>query len=126
LEEVMLFYTRTKTPDAILREGFRDHGTDRSLASHGVWVSDQPVDPYLGARGSSVLEVDAPEPEIRRYEWPREEWQVVEQKPCRRFMVPAKVLNLYPRRVLTETEIDAVAGEGWRARWEQIEAKGWA
>ena len=112
----MLFYTRTNAPDEILREGFRDHGTDPTSFSHGAWISDQPVDPYLGARGKSVLEVDVPAPEIVRYETERCEWQIEEQKPFRRF--------LESRRVLTEAETGTAAGEGWQARWAQIRASG--
>jgi hypothetical protein len=86
---------RTRAGLEILRGGFRDgHGTYLTDSERvGVWLSDVPLDVGQGAIGDSLLVVNMPERRIRRYEW------VEEGKPYREFLIPASVVNRFPRRV---------------------------
>jgi hypothetical protein len=76
--------------------GFRDAvGYYMTTTRHrGVWVSDVPLDGNEGAVGNILLAVALPEDVFARYEWV--------QTPSfgyREALVPARILNRYPRRV---------------------------
>jgi hypothetical protein len=66
----------------------------------GVWLADAPLCENEGAGGDTVLAVEIPEDVLTEWEW------VEEGKPYREFLVPASVLNEYPRIVVAE-------GDGW-------------
>ena len=84
----MLVYYRTKTPERILREGFRDaQGTYLTgEVWSGVWLIDRPL-PVNAAEGETLLRVDIEEEILANHEW------VEEGKPYREFLVPADVVN---------------------------------
>jgi hypothetical protein len=90
----MRLYHRTSAgvARAILAHGFRDawgyYLTDRLW--YGVWLSDVPLDEYEGTeRGDCLLVVDlgVPEAELAQYAW------VDPGKPCKRFLLPAELIN---------------------------------
>lgn len=87
----MTYFHRTTASIAliIVANGFRNgRGTYLTQTEHeGVWISTEALGPNEGAHGDVVLTIEAPEQEIRRFEW-IEEW-----KPYREFLVPADVLN---------------------------------
>ncbi|MGS0685439.1 hypothetical protein ACVBEQ_09875 [Nakamurella sp. GG22] len=83
--------------DDIDRDGFRD-GTGNYLTENsytGVWVADLPLDPNDYGEGewdAPVFEMDVDEPAIADYEW------IEDGKPYREWLVPAPVVNGWPRR----------------------------
>ena len=89
------------TPEArksVLTSGFRDAGSYATTREYrGVWVSDMPLEPHAGAAGASYVVVDVPEEVFREYEW-------VEQSSFsyREALIPASVLNSYPREAWDE------------------------
>jgi hypothetical protein len=92
----MILYHRTDHADAIHREGFKDaEGRYLTAEIHrGVWVSDIPLDINEGARGDDLFVIEIPESVLADYEW------VEEFKGYREFLIPAALLNGYPRRLL--------------------------
>ncbi len=62
----------------------------------GVWVSDRPLDSNEGAAGEWVLMVDIGEADLSEWEW------VEEGKSYREWLVPAEILNLYPRLIMVK------------------------
>jgi hypothetical protein len=90
----MTVYHRTDAARAILDEGFRDgcgsYGTAHEY--RGVWLSDTPLDVNEGVVGGEVVAVDISEDALADYEW------VEDAKPYREWLVPADVVNRFPRR----------------------------
>jgi hypothetical protein len=104
-ENLVKLYHRTGHAEAIMREGFRDTTGNymTSMELTGVWFSaDFPLDGNEGAKGNQVLELVANESEIEDYEVEEE------GKPYREYLVPAKIANTWPRRLLTEEEVDKI------------------
>jgi hypothetical protein len=91
-------YHRTPHGADILHGGFRDatgsYMTDREWT--GVWVSDVPLDIREGAKGDDLVEVDLPEEVFAEYEW------VEEGRFYREALIPAEVLNRFPRALVAE------------------------
>ena len=107
-----LVYHRTDAASAILAAGFRDstgkYGMEKEYS--GVWVSDVPLDVNDGAVGHKVLEIQVPQSALAEHE-------VVDEHPgTREWLVPSNLLNRYPRRLLTEAEVDAILDEQFRLR----------
>lgn len=103
---------------AIMRDGFRDgyflFGSDletgETVELRGVFVSaDWPLDENEGADGDVVLEVTVADELFAAYEF------VEEGKMYRESMIPAADLNVYPRRILSETEINELVAARWRS-----------
>jgi hypothetical protein len=68
----------------------------------GVWLSDIPLDACEGASGQVLLEVilDLTEPDLTDFEW-------VEGKPYREWLVPAGIISPHMRvRVVPDEEAD--------------------
>jgi hypothetical protein len=90
----VIVYHRTDSAEDILREGFRD-GTGTYMTANeysGVWVSaDEPLTINEGAVGAAVIAVDIPTELFEQYEW------VEAHKPYREALIPATLLNQYPR-----------------------------
>jgi hypothetical protein len=91
---VILFH-RTPAADAIVSEGFRDatepYGT--SAFHTGVWLSDHPLGENEGGVGDDIVMVDIPEDDIALFEWMG--------RPSfgyREWLVPAAIVNAYPRQ----------------------------
>ena len=63
-----------------------------SPAHHGVWVSDSPLTADSGYSDPVVFEIDIPMDVISDLEW------IEDSKNYREWLVPASVLNKYPRR----------------------------
>jgi hypothetical protein len=95
---------RSTSAEVIVREGFRD-GTAPYLTSGeytGVWLSDRPLDLNEGAIGSSdglpdLVEVEIPLDVLADFEW------IEDMKSYREFLVPAAVVNSYPRRIVQDS-----------------------
>lgn len=92
----MRLFHRTPSSAQILREGFCDGSGTYGLGSEqtGVWFSDQPIKPHL--QPGALLAVDIPDEEAAPYEVQRDArfhglWK------WREFLIPAKVVNKYPR-----------------------------
>lgn len=103
-EPAMMAYHRTAAGQEIMRSGFHD-SVDSYMTTRlhrGVWVSDVPLDVNEGASGDDLIVVDVPDELFARYEW------IEDGKPYREALVPARLLNLCPRR-LTETGATAAA-----------------
>lgn len=79
---------------SIEAHGFRDsHGTYLTDSEHiGAWVSDSPLTVQSGIEDPVVFEIDVPMEVIAEFEW------IEEGKGYREWLVPAVVLNSYPRR----------------------------
>lgn len=58
----------------------------------GVWVSDRPHAVEGASAPPVFVTVEAPEPSIAEYEWSQP------NQSFREWLVPAKVLNAFPRR----------------------------
>jgi hypothetical protein len=58
----------------------------------GVWIADTPQPVGGGLSSPVVIEIDAPAAALAEYEWSEA------GKPYRQWLVPAAVLNAYPRR----------------------------
>ena len=104
-ENLAKLYHRTGHGEAIMSDGFRDGSgyVLDSLGLTGVWFSaDFPVDCNEGAKGDEVLELIVDEDEIQDFEVEEE------GKPYREYLVPAKVANTWPRRLLTEEQVDEI------------------
>jgi hypothetical protein len=103
------YYHTTDAASRILEEGFRDDSGSYGLATFtlkGVFISDEPLDDNEGAIGDGVLELDLPDDlDIGEYEL------IEEGKGYREWCVPARILNKYPMRILTEEEVDSIAWE---------------
>lgn len=101
---ILYHWTNRKAAESILNNGFAD-GSGTYLADrvwHGGWLSNTPLDENEGACGEVLLKVHA---SIPAREW-RERYEWIEQgKPCREFLVPAKVLNAHVKRI--------EVAEGW-------------
>ena len=89
--------TSSEAADAIEREGFRDARDARGThliaeAFSGVWVADLPLDSDEGPPSSDAFFIiNIPEPDIADFEF------VEEDKPYREWLIPADLLNRYPR-----------------------------
>ena len=96
----MKVYHRTSAAEAILQHGFRDGEGCYMTATRwrGVWVSDQPLDENEGAWGDTVSTLDLPEDVFVHHEWVQEGFRY------REALIPATVLNQYPRTVWEEPE----------------------
>jgi len=101
-EETGILYhvTTEEAARSILRDGFTDgRGTYMTTREHtGVWLSDRPLDINEGAYGDAILEVEIPPEAVLDYEW------VEEGKPYREFLVPARVVNAYSVRPVSDDE----------------------
>lgn len=93
-------FHRSPMGAAIAATGFRDAEGCYMTSEvwRGVWLSDNPLDENEGAKGADLLAVDIPLEAIADYEW------VEEGKSYREWLVPAEVVNGYPRRLLTADE----------------------
>jgi hypothetical protein len=102
----MLVYHRTYRASRILRDGFRDDTwTRQGLGKkRGVFISPDWLDEQEGVDGDDVLELDIDEALFARHEW------LAEDRTYREAMIPAKELNRYPVRLLTQVEIDRLRG----------------
>lgn len=102
-------YHRTVAAKAILLDGFRDGtGTYLTWQQHvGVWFSNDPLDANEGVSGDEVIEVTAPAALLASFEW------VEEHKPYREWLIPATLANTWPRRLVSEAELDDLAGQDW-------------
>jgi hypothetical protein len=98
----MLVYRCDPRAHEILSEGFRDatgtYLTENEYA--GVWVADEPLS---GGDGGVFGEhpyvvVDIPEEVIAEFEW------VEDLKTYREWLVPAALLNQYPRHLLDDLD----------------------
>jgi len=89
--------TSSEIGDLIEKGGFRD-ATGTYLTANeytGVWISDSPMDDGDGIPGCSMecyFEITILEEVIAEYEW------VEEFKSYREWLVPADLLNQYPRK----------------------------
>ncbi len=66
----------------------------------GVWFANIPVDANEGAKGDTLLVVEAPTKLFEKYEW-------VDESGFSRYreaMIPADEINQYPVRLATEEE----------------------
>lgn len=106
-EKLVILYHRTPNPDQLLAEGFCDTEGTYFMTSwhHGVFLSDQPLGINEGARSGCVIAVDIPESEIAQFEWAQED------ATYREWRVPADLLNRYPRRLLSEEEVEELERE---------------
>jgi hypothetical protein len=106
---MMRVFHRTDAADNILRDGFRDgEGTYGTMNWYrGVWFSDTLLDENEGAFGDTVFAVEMPEEVFEDYEW------VEGEKTYRESLIPAEVVNRYPRRIIDDDELD----ELWRQQW---------
>jgi hypothetical protein len=98
---VRLFHRTTADgAEVILRDGFRDgRGHYLTESEHvGVWLSDRPLDANDGAEGNAILVVEAPVGEVDPFEW------VEEGKGYREFLIPAAVVNGWPRDRATDED----------------------
>ena len=102
----MLVYHRTYRANKILRDGFRDDTwTRQGLGKkRGVFISPDWLDEREGVDGDDVLELDIDEALFARHEW------LAEDRTYREAMIPAKELNRYSVRLLTQGEIDGLRG----------------
>ena len=103
----MFVYHRTPAAAPILAEGFRD-GTAHAMnvwLYPGVWVSSFPLGCSEGAKGDEVVRLDIPEALFSAHEFTKEDGS-----PCsyREALIPAALLNQYPRVLLTAEEVDAL------------------
>lgn len=94
----MSFYhvADAETAARIVATGFRD-GEGNYMTEHiwrGVWLSNAPLTVNEGAFGDTILEVDLPEHIFSRHEW------VEDGKPYREALIPAVIVNGYPRRII--------------------------
>jgi anti-sigma factor ChrR (cupin superfamily) len=94
---VQVFHrTSSANAAAIAEGGFRDgegtYGTGEMF--RGVWLADTPLDDNEGAHGETVLAVEIPEAVLTEWEW------VEEGKRYREFLVPANLVNEFPRAVV--------------------------
>ncbi|MAG96781.1 MAG: hypothetical protein QGI83_20100 [Candidatus Latescibacteria bacterium] len=111
----MKLYHRTHACEAILRDGFRDttdtYGMNRPCT--GVWLSEEPLSFYEGAKGDMLLVIEVPRRTV-------EEWEVVEEgKPYRRFLIPAEIVNRHGQpKVVAEEEEERILASLWAARTE--------
>ncbi len=80
-------FHRTAAATAVLANGFRNAG---------VLVSDQPLDSQEGAHGVDLIEIDLPDGVFEEYEW------VDAAKTYREALIPAAILNQYPRRLVQQ------------------------
>jgi hypothetical protein len=94
-------YHTTRHGPAILRDGFTDalgrFGTTREWS--GVWLADQPVGTNEGASGEDVLLVSIPEAIFVAHEWVQEP-----SFGYREALIPAALVNQYPRELLARDE----------------------
>jgi hypothetical protein len=102
----MLVYHRTYRASRILRDGFRDDTWTRQGLGRkrGVFISPDWLDEQEGVDGDDVLELDIDEALFARHEW------LAEDRTYREAMIPAKELNRYSVRLLTQGEIDRLRG----------------
>jgi hypothetical protein len=102
----MLVYHRTYRASSILRDGFRDDTwTRQGLGKkRGVFISPDWLDEREGVDGDDVLELDINEGLFAQHEW------LAEDRAHREAMIPAKELNRYSVRLLTQGEIDRLRG----------------
>ena len=89
--------TNSNAATKIDRGGYADAegGYLTSKRWRGVWVSDADL---AEPRHDVLYAVEAPETVIEPYEW------IEEGKPYREFLVPADVLNQYPRERIGEDD----------------------
>ena len=91
----MKLFHATEAYEQIERDGFRD-GTGKYLTDFeftGVWVSAEPLDDHPSPEARH-FEIEVGDLNLEPFEW------VEEGKPYREFLVPAEVLNQFPRRLL--------------------------
>jgi hypothetical protein len=86
--------TTTEGAAGIEANGFSDAaGYYRQEADRaGVWIADTPQPVGTGIASPVVFEIDAPVSALAEYEWSEA------GKTFRQWLVPASVLNAYPRR----------------------------
>ena len=77
-----------------MQQGFRDESETYQNDSdwRGTWLSDLPTGASRGF-GKAVIEVEILEEEATKYFWGAEQGY-------REYLIPAAVLNLYPRRLM--------------------------
>jgi hypothetical protein len=96
---MLLYHTTTRDrADAIMVGGFQDgkgrYMTDREWT--GVWLSEQPLDEQSGGRSGDAIAVNIPTEIVGPWEW------VEDHKPYREFLVPADLVNQYPRTLVRD------------------------
>ncbi|QEH32103.1 hypothetical protein OJF2_05720 [Aquisphaera giovannonii] len=100
------FFHRTPAAEEILAGGFRDRRDSYMIVGleiEGVWISDRPLGPNEGTKGSHLLlvELDLPDEELAQYE-------IVEaNKPYREWCVPSAIANAGRVRRVSIAEEDA-------------------
>ena len=99
--------TSAKNAKGITSNGFRD-STGRYMTANdytGVWVSDSPLDiNEMGGAFDACFEIEIEENIISKYEW------IEDEKTYREWLVPATILNRYPRRIMSQEEVDELGG----------------
>ena len=100
--------TSTETAGSIKAGGFVD-ATGTYLTANeysGVWVSDSPLDVNdMGTQHECCFEIDVDEEDLAPYEW------VEDMEGYREWLVPARILNMRLRRLLTTEEVDQVVAQ---------------
>ena len=96
---VKLYHTTDAAEAIPILDGDAPFHDDRyrlgGLTLVGVIVSDRPLDANEGRPGEDVFEVTISD------DLDLDEYEIVEEgKPYREWIVPAKVLNQFPRRLL--------------------------
>jgi len=96
MTKIQKYFHRTGQLQAeqILQQGFKDESETYQSDSgwRGTRVSDSPTGAPRGF-GKAVIEVEMLEEEANKYYWGAEQGY-------REYLIPAAVLNLYPRRVM--------------------------
>jgi hypothetical protein len=91
-----------ETLTSILKDGFADHASRYTTAEihEGVWLSDRRLSAGEGGLSGHepLLRVEIPEDVIRQYEWVNDPWV-----GYREWLVPATIVNRYPREYVDES-----------------------
>jgi hypothetical protein len=97
----MKTFHRTDDAATVLRDGFRDgegtYGTGEWFS--GVWLSNVPLDVNEGAKGDELIAVEVPADVFTEYEWVQEP-----NFGYREALVPATIVNRYPRTLVPDEE----------------------
>ncbi len=119
---IRLFHaTSGEAATQIGRDGFEDRTgyylTDTTWT--GVWVSDVPLDEndfdIKPSPTDAYFAIDADEARIAEFEW------IEEGKTYREWLIPAVLLNTFPRTRLTDQEVDEAWGARWARYWDAAE-----
>jgi hypothetical protein len=108
------YYHTTDAAELILEEGFQGSSGRFGFASFelegGCFVGDQHMDINEGVKGTDVFEIVIPD------DFDLDNYELVEDvKPYREWYVPAYILNKFPRRLLSEDELDSLVDIHWDA-----------